>query len=141
MVCASGSNEIVKGLSKYTANDTINGNGDLKGYKIGILTADEMTFAGTTYYTEPYSFKNYIADNNMHENGFWLLTPYSFRNNNNNNNTNYARILAGVTDFGVSNANASNRALRPAIALISNIKITNNNQNGTIDNPYIIDET
>ena len=35
-------------LSKFTVDDTTNGNGNLT-YKIGLLTADEIAFAGSIY--------------------------------------------------------------------------------------------
>ena len=54
---------------------------------------------------------------------------------------NGVRILGGLLDFGVSDANIQNKVLRLMAVLISNIKITNLNQDGTINNPYIIDET
>ncbi len=112
-------------LSKYTAFDTVYGNGDLKGYKIGLLTASEAAYMGKVQST------NYNDVSSL--NPWWLMsandkraltyTPsvwYVYSNNYIDGHHNVSQ------NFGV----------RPSIALISSVTITSGD--GTINNPYII---
>ena len=137
LVCpnANGTN---KKLSKFTAFDITNGNGDLKGYKIGLITGDEIVFAGHKYGISNNNI--YLYDLITIANEYitsWALTPYRYTNLSNNSGNLRARIFANY--LGIGNANAE-RPLRPSIALISSVKITNTNQTGTASNPYIISE-
>ncbi len=64
-------------LSKFTVSDTEYGNGSLSGYgKIGLLTADEVAFAGGTQNKKNNSF--YLRPNTS-AGGLWTLTPQYFR--------------------------------------------------------------
>ena len=63
-------------LSKFTVNDTEYGNGALSGYgKIGLLTADEIAFAGGAAYT---SNLTYYIKGNSNSGFWWALSPGSF---------------------------------------------------------------
>ena len=129
-------------LSRFTAKDNINGNGMLKdeknnlSYKIGLLTIDEFLVAGNMYTTENTSENankfNYLFANDLR---WWTLSPANTSSNDihlwNINSNNLPSRNKVKTSYN----------LRPSVALTSNVKITNNNQNGTINNPYIIDET
>ena len=65
---------------KFTTK-AINGNGALE-YPVGLITADEMAYAGGKYYSSSSdanrSFYLYTGRD------YWVLSPYSFRNSNAN---------------------------------------------------------
>ena len=117
-------------LSKFTVDDTANGNGNLS-YKIGLLTADEIAFAGST--SGYYNRSTYLQENTG-TTWWWLLSPDCFGDG-------YTRVWGvdsgtlnsdGVGDLlsdGVSGYNG----LRPAISLISSTSVTGE---GTSENPY-----
>ena len=133
LICpdASSENYEYKNISKFTSNDTVNGNGNLK-YNIGMLSIDEIIYAGQIYGPGTKNCTFYLYSNS---NAFWwTLTPNSYRASSND-----ARVFVLNDSTGGHNVSIQ-YGLRPSIALISNIKITNMNQNGTISNPYIIAE-
>ena len=111
-------------LSKFTVDDTTNGNGNLT-YKIGLLTADEIAFAGSIAYT--YNRSTYLQENTG-TTWWWSLSPVGFDGD-------YAFVW-GVYSGSLSpdNVNVSN-GLRPAISLVSSTNVTGN---GTSDNPYVV---
>ena len=113
-------------LSKFTVDDTINGNGDLT-YKIGLLTADEIAFAGSIAYT--YNRSTYLQENTG-TTWWWSLSPDYF-------NGGYARVwsvYSGLLGYiYVGNING----LRPVISLISSTNVTGD---GTSENPYVVEK-
>ena len=119
-------------LSKFTVDDTTNGNGNLT-YKIGLLTADEIAFAGSIY--GPNNNSTYLYENTS--GCWWTLSPIDFYRN-------YARvwytISGGLGVDVVGNVSASDVlgevSLRPAISLVSNITISGGT--GTSEDPYVI---
>ena len=113
-------------LSKFTVDDTINGNGDLT-YKIGLLTADEIAFAGSIAYT--YNRSTYLQENTG-TNWWWSLSPGNFLGGN-------AYVWFVVSGrLGYSNVNNGN-GLRPVISLISSTNVTGD---GTSENPYVVEK-
>ena len=124
-------------LSKYTAADTVYGNGTLSGYKIGLLTGDEAAFAGAIF---GVSNINYYLKNGYN---YWLLTPLSV------NDITVPQVKARVrciNDNGALNGEhvATNYNLRPSIALKSDAKYTLNNGTenpGSKTNPFVIVES
>ena len=111
-------------LSKFTVDDTTNGNGNLT-YKIGLLTADEIAFAGSI--KDIYNRSTYLQENTG-TTWWWSLSPLSFRGG-------YAYVwgvYSGDLNYGVVNYNYG---LRPAISLVSSTSVTGN---GTSDNPYVV---
>ena len=111
-------------LSKFTVDDTTNGNGNLT-YKIGLLTADEIAFAGSIAYT--YNRSTYLQENTG-TTWWWSLSPINFRGDD-------ARVW-GVFSGGLGNDYVDNNSgLRPAISLVSSTNVTGN---GTSDNPYVV---
>ena len=113
-------------LSKFTVDDTINGNGDLT-YKIGLLTADEIAFAGSIAYT--YNRSTYLQENTG-TTWWWSLSPVDF--------------YGGDADvWGVDSGRLGNRGvnghfgLRPVISLISSTNVTGD---GTSENPYVVEK-
>ena len=113
-------------LSKFTVSDITNGNGNLT-YKIGLLTADEIAFAGSIAYADNRS--TYLQENTGGM-WWWSLSPGNFSGGG-----------AGV--WGVYSGNLRNRSVdsgggvRPAISLISSTNVTGN---GTSENPYIVEK-
>ena len=111
-------------LSKFTVDDTTNGNGNLT-YKIGLLTADEIAFAG--FISGYYNRSTYLQENTG-TTWWWSLSPGYF---NGGGAVVWGVISGYLGDFGVS----SDVGLRPAISLISSTSVTGN---GTSDNPYVV---
>ena len=112
-------------LSKFTVDDTTNGNGNLT-YKIGLLTADEIAFAGSI--SGYYNRSTYLQENTG-TTWWWSLSPNIFIGG-------YA--IVWYVHSGYLNNNYfvySNFGLRPAISLISSTSVTGN---GTSDNPYVV---
>ena len=111
-------------LSKFTVDDTTNGNGNLT-YKIGLLTADEIAFAGSIAYT--YNRSTYLQENTG-TTWWWSLSPGIFDGGD--------AYVWGVRsgDLGNSYVGADS-GLRPAISLVSSTNVTGN---GTSDNPYVV---
>ena len=113
-------------LSKFTVKDTTNGNGNLT-YKIGLLTADEIAFAGSIAYT--YNRSTYLQENTG-TNWWWSLSPFDFDGS-------YASVWSvGSGHLGNRNVNL-NAGLRPVISLISSTNVTGD---GTSENPYIVEK-
>ena len=112
-------------LSKFTVKDTTNGNGNLT-YKIGLLTADEIAFAGSIYDT--YNRSTYLQEN-AGTNWWWSLSPFGFGGGD-------ACVVSvysgGLGNFGVDLVDG----LRPAISLISSTTISGGT--GTSEDPYVV---
>ena len=111
-------------LSKFTVDDTTNGNGNLT-YKIGLLTADEIAFAGSIAYT--YNRSTYLQENTG-TTWWWSLSPCYFDGDS-------ARVWlvhSGNLNYDIVGINYG---LRPAISLVSSTNVTGN---GTSDNPYVV---
>ena len=116
-------------LSKFTVSDTTYGNGALSGYaKVGLLTADEITFAGGAYSTLN---STYYLKGNTNTSYWWALSPGGFYGGS-----------AGV--WGVSGGGSdldsgyvfNNFGGRPSLSLQSGVKISSGN--GSATNPYKI---
>ena len=115
-------------LSKFTASDTTNGNGKLYGYKIGLLNADEVAFAGAIY---GQANSNYYLSNKI----IWLLSGL---NKINGRNT-YNWLIQPDGRLDSYQVNEPLYVL-PAIALSSTVTYYLNGTGtpGTITNPYIV---
>ena len=126
-------------LSKFTARDTINGNAKLyssnKEYKIGLLTSDEIVFAGGRIIgTTPSGTDNYLALNSSGSD-WWSLSPDLFYNTNGA----YNLIFKNPGHINGKKVNGTNIAVRPAIALKSHVTLTNDaNQDGTAAHPFVV---
>ena len=109
-------------LSKFTVSDTINGNGNLT-YKIGLLTADEIAFAG--FIAQTYNRSTYLQENTG-TSWWWSLSPalvgggYDFV---------YSVDSGNFIGHGVDN----NGGVRPSISLKPSTNVTGD---GTSENPY-----
>ena len=113
-------------LSKFTVDDTTNGNGNLT-YKIGLLTADEIAFAGSIAYT--YNRSTYLQENTG-TTWWWSLSPIHF-------NGGYADVWFVYSGYLYSNRVHRNYGLRPVISLISSTNVTGD---GTSENPYVVEK-
>ena len=114
-------------LSKFTVDDTTNGNGNLS-YKIGLLTADEIVFSGSTY--GYFNLSTYLQENTG-TNYWWSLSPGSFNGFNAyvwlvRSGYLYNGLLDVRNDFGV----------RPAVSLVSSTTISGGS--GTSEDPYVV---
>ena len=111
-------------LSKFTVDDTTNGNGNLT-YKIGLLTADEIAFSGSIAYT--YNRSTYLQENTG-TTWWWSLSPYIFGGD-------FALVWGVDSGFLYYDFVNDYYGLRPAISLVSSTSVTGN---GTSDNPYVV---
>jgi len=106
----------------YTTSSSSIGNKSLE-YPIGLITADEVVYAGTRNYTNPnYSFYLYTG------NAYWTITPFWFSGT-------YASMMY-VNDmgtYGSMNTADGTKGVRPVINLNSNVILSGN---GTIESPY-----
>ena len=113
-------------LSKFTVDDTKNGNGNLT-YKIGLLTADEIAFAGSIAYT--YNRSTYLQENTG-TTWWWSLSPNYFDGS-------YANVWSVYSGRLYNNNVGNNNGLRPVISLISSTNVTGD---GTSENPYVVEK-
>ena len=126
-------------LSKFTVNDTINGNGKLT-YKIGLLTADEVAFIGYSYINETdgdnarkRNYSTYLQENTGN-NLWWTLSPME----------SMPSYLGGGTfniclDDGYFKSDCYVNfayGVRPAISLASPTTISGGS--GTSEDPYVV---
>ena len=114
-------------LSKFTVDDTKNGNGNLT-YKIGLLTADEIAFAGSIAYT--YNRSTYLQENTG-TTWWWSLSPGGFGGS--------GALVWGVYSgyLGSNGVGYKFGGLRPVISLISSTNVTGD---GTSENPYVVEK-
>ena len=112
-------------LSKFTVKDTTNGNGNLT-YKIGLLTADEIAFAGSVYSTSNRS--TYLQENTG-TNWWWSLSPSYFSGDK-------AHVWFAYSGFLNDDNVSRNGDLRPVISLVSSTTISGGS--GTSEDPYVV---
>ena len=113
-------------LSKFTVDDTKNGNGNLT-YKIGLLTADEIAFAGSIAYT--YNRSTYLQENTG-TTWWWSLSPVDFFGG-------YANVWSVYSGSLLYDSVGVGSGLRPVISLISSTNVTGD---GTSENPYVVEK-
>ncbi len=109
-------------------NNTMRTYGGVYKLKIGLLSADEMNYAGLSWYEPHASDKNYLHKNNV----WWGLSPYEF----NSNSIAGAYVLAGRPGELVSHYVDDAYEVRPVINLNQNIQVSGGN--GMKDTPYVI---
>ena len=110
-------------VDRFTVSSS-NGNGALD-YPVGLLTADEVLFAGGRYDTSNSSYYLYAG------NDWWIGTPLSYSNTP----VGFYVESNGMLDvygYGVNQRKGG----RPSISLKNNVIITEGD--GTLDNPYIL---
>lgn len=106
----------------YTKDDIINGNGDLT-YKIGLLTVDEISYAGGA-----------ISSNNfyLYTGKYWSsASPRDFR-------TDYAFNFRVYSNGSLGNDGiVVGEGIRPAVSLVSKTSVISGD--GTAENPYVVE--
>ena len=113
-------------LSKFTVDDTKNGNGNLT-YKIGLLTADEIVFAGSIAYT--YNRSTYLQENTG-TTWWWSLSPGYFGGSS-------ADVWGVGSGYLGGDDVRHDYGLRPVISLISSTNVTGD---GTSENSYVVEK-
>ena len=107
----------------YTTSGSSQGNKALT-YPIGLITADEVAYAGGVYGTNNTSYYLYTRQN------YWTMSPYGFYGG-------YAEVFSVDYDGWLSNywVNIA-YGVRPAINLRADVTISGGN--GTSSNPYVV---
>ena len=111
---------------KFTV-ETSNGNGALT-YPVGLITADEMAYAGGVWNTSNSSFYLYIGSGVS----FYTLSPYKF-------NGSFAGVFILFTSSSLSDYNYkvdSAIGIRPSVSLQPGIEISGGS--GTSIDPFIV---
>ena len=106
---------------KFTV-DSINGNGALT-YPIGLVTADEMAYAGARWSANNNSF--YLYTGQM----FWTLSPFNFDSSN-------ARWFALTSSGSLSDYLVYSCGVRPSVSLKQGTAISGGS--GTATDPFIV---
>ena len=118
-------------LSKFTVSDTEYGNGALSGYaKVGLLTVDEIAFAGGGAVSTSNS--TYYIQGNTNSSYWWSLSPESFYGGDNNA---YVWYVDGSEAFFAEDFVDDYIDVRPSLSLQSGVKISTSG-NGSATNPY-----
>jgi hypothetical protein len=104
----------------------VQSDGTTKYYKIGLLTADEVAYAGGKYDTEN---STYYLLKNASSTYWWSLSPCAFGTNANGS---YIGATGSIGNYGVTGP----RGMRPAISLVSTATISGGD--GTSENPFVI---
>jgi len=98
---------------------------------LGILSADEVAFAGSNANDEPTY--DYYLRTNASRNWYWTLSPSNLRTGSHS----YVwSVFSGGLDYG--DLDIPNGSVRPAVVLRSDVTIQDGG-NGTIDKPYVIE--
>ena len=100
-------------------------NGDLK-YPVGLITADELVFAGGIWWKHNLSL--YLSMGSW----YWTMTPAYYHEN-----YSYMSIAVSEGDSYIQDEllNGNSARVRPVISLKSSVNISGN---GTISNPFVI---
>ena len=95
--------------------------------KAGLITADELVYAGESLGVTGNSYLN-PGDDGMY---YWSMTPAVFNNDS-------ADVWVGANGFNANTTVNTNYAIRPVINISTeNMTLTGD---GTIDNPYMLEE-
>ena len=111
----------------YTETNSNQGNRALT-YPIGLITADELWYAGATLESTTNNFYLNTGEN------YWTMTPQGYRSNINTG------VVFILTDIGFLynplNLTGSSSGIRPVINLRADVTISSGD--GTASNPYVI---
>ena len=107
----------------FTARDTVRGNG-MSAYPIGLITADELVYAGGVY----SKLSKYYLDVSA---GFWTMTPSYYP-------ATYAYLFYSYTGGPIAHTttSASSYYTRPVINLKADTLVLGGS--GSASDPYII---
>ena len=108
----------------YTTSSSTKGNKALD-YPIGLLTADEVAYAGGVYNTTNTSYYLNVGFE------YWTISPFYF-------NGSYIYVSYADSDgsLSVGNRGIYSRGIRPVISLNSNVEWSAGD--GTSSNPYVV---
>jgi hypothetical protein len=120
-------------LSKLTVDDIVNGNGNLTN-KIGLLTGDEVTFAGFLYGLGSTNSTWYL--NNNAETSWWCMSPMNYMYFITSGYYAIEFYIDYAGFWGDTTGVISTRAVRPSIALRGETLISKGI--GTSSDPYEI---
>ena len=107
----------------YTVDGSSKGNHALD-YPIGLITADEVAYAGGVYNTNNYGY--YLYTNSL----YWTMSPYYFNFNRADMFIVYSR--GGLSYVGVSSA----YGVRPVLNLKAEVTISSGD--GTSSSPFVV---
>lgn len=132
LVCSNDDNGGSAG--KYTAADTTYGNAKLRSldgyggklYKIGLLSADELAFAGIGYNLDG-NIDYYLLENTG-QNSYWTMTPAS-------DGTKVNVFYVSGSPNLYTEVVTSTYYIRPVIALLSSTRVTGS---GTKTDPFVV---
>ena len=104
--------------------------------KVGLITADEVVYAGGKFGVNNTNYYLYNA------NIFWTMSPYKSEVGNSyainvSKNGAIQSACSGNNNGVIDDSGKS--GIRPVLNLHKNVNITDLSQNGTIENPYIIE--
>ena len=127
--CAEKAND---NYSRYTTSKSIlpdgkETNGDLK-YPVGLLTADEVTYAGA--YSNTQVNKAYYLYNSSITSDSWLISPYEF-----DSTVAIIFVISYSNGYITANYVAGSDSFRPTINLKKGVKFSGT---GTSSDPYKI---
>lgn len=108
----------------FNCFNSLNNYGGIYNLKVGLITADEVAFAGATYSGNELETNHYL---NM-ENDYWTMTPESFTTQSMNWIVSNGKLKEETVTTSAS--------IRPVINLNKNTIILNGN--GTLTNPYVV---
>ena len=112
-----------KNSDLFTESSSNQGNKSLQ-YPIGLITADEVAYAGGVY---NQTNENYYLYTNSY---YWTMSPYFFGNGR-------AHVLRVYSDGNLSNRSVNNTfGVRPVINLKADTIISSGD--GTSSNPYVV---
>ena len=124
---------------KFSKTTGSGGNGKLT-YPVGLITADEIAFAGGKYRTNAsntYYYLNNIRGSVTGSKYWWTMSPYIFQGsasvyvvngiNNNDENGGLSGNLEVINSY----------AVRPVISLKPSVMVSGGN--GTASNPYTVE--
>ena len=109
----------------FTVDDIVNGNGKLT-YPVGLLTSDELVYAGAVGGKSNSSYYLSTGSN------YWTLSPYNF------DGYNAYSINASSSSLSYSGVDLFSNGVRPAVSLKKGILYSTGN--GTKENPYIVEK-
>ena len=122
--CRDKDNDLYTTPGSSTGNEALRAdpkNEDSRLTPIGLITADEVSFAGGVYGLSNNSY--YLHNNAV----YWTMSPYHFNGSNA-----YVFYVASLGDLHSSNVNGT-LGLRPVINLRSDVELTGS---GTISDPF-----
>ena len=107
----------------FTITTSTKGNKALT-YPVGLLTADEIVYAGGLYITE---VSNYYLNNNI---TYWTMSPFI------GHDFSYVGLVYGEGHIASNVYMLNSRSVRPVINLAFDVEIISGD--GTINNPYLV---